>query len=181
MSIDRWYASCFPFHCGRSSDGESDEEGSFRRVHRDARGGRREPGGISRDSRDRRWQYQRARPRGRRHCAAAAATRLQGAGLLRRDGRGRAAGDGPGRRRGRVRHPSGRRDSGQAHRAFRHDQARQPQVRLRTARGERKRGPEPGDAVWHELLGSREQKVTVAPGQTTTVDFELHAVAPEEH
>ncbi len=36
-------------------------------------------------------------------------------------------------------------------------------------------------AVWHELLGSREQKVTVAPGQTTTVDFELHAVAPEAH
>jgi plastocyanin len=36
-------------------------------------------------------------------------------------------------------------------------------------------------AVWHELLGSREQKVTVAPGQTTTVDFELQAVAPEEH
>ena len=36
-------------------------------------------------------------------------------------------------------------------------------------------------AVWHELLGGREQKVTVAPGQTTTVDLELHAVAPEEH
>jgi Carboxypeptidase regulatory-like domain len=36
-------------------------------------------------------------------------------------------------------------------------------------------------AVWHELLGGREQKVTVAPGQTTTVDFELHAVAPQEH
>ena len=36
-------------------------------------------------------------------------------------------------------------------------------------------------AVWHELLGGREQKVTVAPGQTTTVDLELHAVAPQEH
>lgn len=36
-------------------------------------------------------------------------------------------------------------------------------------------------AVWHELLGGREQKVTVAPGLTTTVDFELQAVAPEAH
>lgn len=36
-------------------------------------------------------------------------------------------------------------------------------------------------AVWHEMLGSGEQQVTVTPGQTTTVGFELQAVAPEEH
>lgn len=35
-------------------------------------------------------------------------------------------------------------------------------------------------AVWHELLGSRERQVTVAPGETATVDFELEAVAPEK-
>jgi hypothetical protein len=34
-------------------------------------------------------------------------------------------------------------------------------------------------AVWHELLGSRERQVTVAPGETVTVDFALEAVAPE--
>ncbi len=34
-------------------------------------------------------------------------------------------------------------------------------------------------AVWHELLGSREHQVTVAPGQTATVDFELDGLAPE--
>jgi plastocyanin len=35
-------------------------------------------------------------------------------------------------------------------------------------------------AVWHELLGSRQRQVTVAPGETATVDFELEAVAPEK-
>ena len=35
-------------------------------------------------------------------------------------------------------------------------------------------------AAWHELLGSHEQKVTVGPGRTTAVDFELQAVAPAE-
>lgn len=35
-------------------------------------------------------------------------------------------------------------------------------------------------AVWHELLGSRQRQVTVAPGETATVDFELDAVAPEK-
>ena len=35
-------------------------------------------------------------------------------------------------------------------------------------------------AVWHELLGSTEQRVTVAPGQTVTADFELQAVAPQQ-
>ena len=34
-------------------------------------------------------------------------------------------------------------------------------------------------AVWHELLGSREHQVTVAPGETVTVDFALEALAPE--
>jgi plastocyanin len=34
-------------------------------------------------------------------------------------------------------------------------------------------------AVWHELLGSRERRVTVGPGGTATVDFELEALAPE--
>jgi plastocyanin len=34
-------------------------------------------------------------------------------------------------------------------------------------------------AVWHELLGSREREVSVAPGETVTVDFALEAVAPE--
>jgi plastocyanin len=33
-------------------------------------------------------------------------------------------------------------------------------------------------AVWHELLGTRQHRVTVAPGETATVDFELDAVAP---
>jgi hypothetical protein len=33
--------------------------------------------------------------------------------------------------------------------------------------------------VWHELLGSRERQVTVRPGETATVDFELEALAPE--
>jgi len=33
-------------------------------------------------------------------------------------------------------------------------------------------------AVWHELLGSRERQVTVAPGETATVDFQLEALAP---
>jgi plastocyanin len=33
--------------------------------------------------------------------------------------------------------------------------------------------------VWHELLGSRERQVTVAPGETATVDVELEALAPE--
>ena len=33
--------------------------------------------------------------------------------------------------------------------------------------------------VWHEILGGRERRVTVAPGETATVDFELQAVAPE--
>jgi plastocyanin len=33
--------------------------------------------------------------------------------------------------------------------------------------------------VWHELLGGRERRVTVAPGETATVDFELQAMAPE--
>jgi hypothetical protein len=35
-------------------------------------------------------------------------------------------------------------------------------------------------AVWHEMLGSRERQVTVAPGETATVDFALQAVAPEK-
>ena len=35
-------------------------------------------------------------------------------------------------------------------------------------------------AVWHEMLGSRERQVTVAPGETATVDFQLEAVAPEK-
>jgi plastocyanin len=35
-------------------------------------------------------------------------------------------------------------------------------------------------AVWHEVLGSRERQVTVAPGETATVDFELEAIAPEK-
>ena len=35
-------------------------------------------------------------------------------------------------------------------------------------------------AVWHELLGSSQRQVTVAPGETATVDFELAAVAPEK-
>jgi plastocyanin len=35
-------------------------------------------------------------------------------------------------------------------------------------------------AVWHELLGSRAREVTVAPGETATVDFRLDAVAPVE-
>jgi plastocyanin len=35
-------------------------------------------------------------------------------------------------------------------------------------------------AVWHEILGSRERQVTVAPGETATVDFALEAVAPEK-
>jgi plastocyanin len=35
-------------------------------------------------------------------------------------------------------------------------------------------------AVWHELLGGRRQEVTVAPGETTTVDFVLEALAPEK-
>ncbi|MGH7893218.1 MAG: carboxypeptidase regulatory-like domain-containing protein [Candidatus Binatia bacterium] len=34
--------------------------------------------------------------------------------------------------------------------------------------------------VWHELLGSRERQVTVAPGETATVDFQLEALAPEK-
>jgi plastocyanin len=34
-------------------------------------------------------------------------------------------------------------------------------------------------AVWHELLGSRERRVTVAPGETVTVDFEVEALAPQ--
>jgi plastocyanin len=34
--------------------------------------------------------------------------------------------------------------------------------------------------VWHELLGSDERRVTVGPGETVTVDFELQAVAPEK-
>jgi plastocyanin len=32
--------------------------------------------------------------------------------------------------------------------------------------------------VWHELLGTRQHQVTVAPGEAVTVDFELEAVAP---
>lgn len=32
--------------------------------------------------------------------------------------------------------------------------------------------------VWHEMLGSRERQVTVGPGETATVDFELDAIAP---
>jgi Carboxypeptidase regulatory-like domain len=35
-------------------------------------------------------------------------------------------------------------------------------------------------AVWHERLGSRERQVTVGPGETATVDFELEALAPEK-
>jgi hypothetical protein len=35
-------------------------------------------------------------------------------------------------------------------------------------------------AVWHEILGNRERQVTVAPGETVTVDFTLDAVAPEK-
>jgi plastocyanin len=34
--------------------------------------------------------------------------------------------------------------------------------------------------VWHELLGSRERQVTVAPGETATLEFELDAVAPDK-
>jgi len=33
-------------------------------------------------------------------------------------------------------------------------------------------------AVWHEMLGSQSRQVTVKPGETATVDFELQAVAP---
>ena len=33
--------------------------------------------------------------------------------------------------------------------------------------------------VWHEMLGSRQQQVTVRPGETATVDVEFEAVAPE--
>ena len=33
-------------------------------------------------------------------------------------------------------------------------------------------------AVWHELLGSRERRVTVAPGETVAVDFPFEALAP---
>ena len=33
--------------------------------------------------------------------------------------------------------------------------------------------------VWHELLGSRERQVTVAAGETATVDFTLEPLAPE--
>lgn len=32
-------------------------------------------------------------------------------------------------------------------------------------------------AVWHEVLGSRERQVTVAPDATVTVDFDLDAIA----
>jgi plastocyanin len=35
-------------------------------------------------------------------------------------------------------------------------------------------------AVWHEMLGSRERQVTVAPGETATADFALEAVAPQK-
>jgi plastocyanin len=34
--------------------------------------------------------------------------------------------------------------------------------------------------VWHELLGSRARRVTVAPDTRVTVDFELDSVAPEK-
>jgi hypothetical protein len=34
--------------------------------------------------------------------------------------------------------------------------------------------------VWHELLGSRERQVTIAPGETATVEFALEAVAPKK-
>ena len=33
--------------------------------------------------------------------------------------------------------------------------------------------------VWHELLGSRERRVTVGAGETATIDFELEPLAPE--
>jgi plastocyanin len=32
--------------------------------------------------------------------------------------------------------------------------------------------------LWHELLGSDERRVTVAPGETVIVDFQLEALAP---
>jgi plastocyanin len=35
-------------------------------------------------------------------------------------------------------------------------------------------------AVWHELLGSRDREVTIEPGETATVDFELQGLAPEK-
>jgi len=35
-------------------------------------------------------------------------------------------------------------------------------------------------AVWHEMLGTHEREVTVAPGETATVDFALEAIAPEK-
>jgi plastocyanin len=35
-------------------------------------------------------------------------------------------------------------------------------------------------AVWHEMLGSSQRQVTVAPGKTATVDFALQAIAPEK-
>jgi len=34
-------------------------------------------------------------------------------------------------------------------------------------------------AVWHEMLGSLQRQVTVAPGETATVDFTLEPVAPQ--
>jgi plastocyanin len=34
--------------------------------------------------------------------------------------------------------------------------------------------------VWHELLGSDERRITVAPGETVTVDLPLEALAPEK-
>src|SRR5262245_29499111 len=36
-------------------------------------------------------------------------------------------------------------------------------------------------AVWHELLGSQERTVTVGPGQTVTMNFDLRGLATEEH
>jgi plastocyanin len=35
-------------------------------------------------------------------------------------------------------------------------------------------------AVWHEILGSHERPITVPPGETVTVDFQLEPIAPEE-
>lgn len=35
-------------------------------------------------------------------------------------------------------------------------------------------------AVWHELLGSLQRQVTVAPGETATVDFQFQGLAPEK-
>lgn len=35
-------------------------------------------------------------------------------------------------------------------------------------------------AVWHELLGSQERSVTVAPGKAVTMDFDFKGVAAEE-